>query len=139
MAQTADHLLVIGRGRILTSGLVQDVIASATSDTVRVASPQAGDLARALAAQGIETAAPEPNILTATTAPAARIGEIAAANGIVLHELATQRASLEDAYLELTGTSVEYTTGQPARPQPTGPRRPQPVQPVPAGHGARRA
>ena len=138
MAQTADHLLVIGRGRILTSGLVQDVIASATSDTVRVASPQAGDLARALAAQGIETAAPEPNILTATTAPAARIGEIAAANGIVLHELATQRASLEDAYLELTGNSVEYTTG-PARPQPTGPRRPQPVQPVPAGHGARRA
>ena len=96
-------------------------------------------LARALAAQGIETAAPEPNILTATTAPAARIGEIAAANGIVLHELATQRASLEDAYLELTGNSVEYTTGQPARPQPTGPRRPQPVQPVPAGHGARRA
>ena len=139
MAQTADQLLVIGRGRILTSGLVQDVIASATSDTVRVASPQAGDLARALAAQGIETAAPEPNILTATTAPAARIGEIAAANGIVLHELATQRASLEDAYLELTGNSVEYTTGQPARPQPTGPRRPQPVQPVPAGHGARRA
>jgi len=74
-----------------------------------------------------------------TGADALDLNGVMAANGIVLHELATQRASLEDAYLELTGNSVEYTTGQPARPQPTGPRRPQPVQPVPAGHGARRA
>ncbi|WP_136313223.1 ABC transporter ATP-binding protein [Actinomyces procaprae] len=113
MAQTADHLLVIGRGRILTSGPVDEVIASTTNDVVRVASPQASDLASALNAAGIDTAAPEPGVLTTTMAPAARVGEIAAAHGIVLHELATQRASLEEAYLELTGNDVEYTTGAP--------------------------
>ncbi|WP_103063393.1 ABC transporter ATP-binding protein [Actinomyces qiguomingii] len=114
MAQTADHLLVIGRGRILTSGPVDEVIASATSDVVRVTSPQVEDLAVALNTAGIDTASPKPGVLTTTTAPAAKIGEIAAANGIVLHELATQRASLEDAYLELTGNDAEYTTGAPA-------------------------
>ncbi|WP_136193557.1 ABC transporter ATP-binding protein [Actinomyces procaprae] len=113
MAQTADHLLVIGRGRILTSGPVDEVIASTTNDVVRVASPQASDLASALNAAGIDTAAPEPGVLTTTMAPAARVGEIAAAHGIVLHELTTQRASLEEAYLELTGNDVEYTTGAP--------------------------
>lgn len=114
MSQTADHLLVIGRGRILTSGPVDEVIASATNDVVRVASPQASDLATALNAAGIDTAAPEPGVLTTTMAPAARVGEIAAAHGIVLHELATERASLEEAYLELTGNDVEYVTGAPA-------------------------
>ncbi|MDO4901158.1 ABC transporter ATP-binding protein [Actinomyces sp.] len=111
MAQTADHLLVIGRGRILTSGPVEEVIASATNDVVRVVSPQAAELASALSSTGIDTAAAEPGVLTTTSAPAARIGEIAAANGIVLHELTTRRASLEEAYLELTGNEVEYTTG----------------------------
>ncbi|PHP53624.1 ABC transporter ATP-binding protein [Actinomyces ruminis] len=111
MSQTADHLLVIGRGRILTSGPVDEVIASATNDVVRVASPQATDLAAALNTAGIDTSVPEPGVLTTTMAPAARVGEIAAAHGIVLHELATQRASLEEAYLELTGNDVEYATG----------------------------
>lgn len=110
MAQTADHLLVIGRGRILTSGPVEEVIASATTDVVRVASPQAGELAGLLAGQGIELESPESGVLTTTTTTAARIGELAAHNGIVLHELTTQRASLEEAYLELTGGEVEYST-----------------------------
>ncbi|MDO4243217.1 MAG: ABC transporter ATP-binding protein [Actinomyces sp.] len=114
MAQTADHLLVIGRGRILTSGPVQEVIASATTDVVRVASPQAGELAALLAAQGIEIDSPENGVLTTTATTAASIGELAAQGGIVLHELTTQRASLEDAYLELTGGEVEYSTGAPA-------------------------
>ena len=51
--------------------------------------------------------------LTTTEAPAARIGEIAAANGVVLHELTTIHASLEDAYLELTGGNTEYNTSIP--------------------------
>ncbi|MBW3069465.1 ABC transporter ATP-binding protein [Actinomyces sp. 594] len=122
MAQTADHLLVIGRGRILSSGPVGEVIASATSDVVRVASPQATDLAAALNTVGIDTSTPEPGVLTTTMAPATRIGEIAAAHGIVLHELATQRASLEDAYLELTGNDVEYTTGSEQAPAPASAR-----------------
>lgn len=110
MAQTADRLIVIGRGRILSTGLVTDVIASATCDTVRVASPQATDLADLLASQRIAVETPERGVLTLTAAPAARIGELAAAHGIVLHELTTIKASLEDAYLELTGGNTEYNT-----------------------------
>ncbi|WP_366180452.1 ABC transporter ATP-binding protein [Actinomyces timonensis] len=120
MSQTADHLIVIGRGRILTAGPVSEVIASATTDTVRVASPQASDLAALLAAQGIAVSTPEPGVLTLTDAPAARIGDLAAAHGITLHELTSIKASLEEAYLELTGSATEYSTtpaqdSQPAR------------------------
>ena len=123
MAQTADHLIVIGRGRILTSGPVDEVIASVTSDVVRVTSPGAASLARALQGAGIAVELKDATTLTTTEAPAARIGEIAAANGVVLHELTTIRASLEDAYLELTGHEVEYTTGPGSRPAPVPARR----------------
>ena len=110
MAQTADQLIVIGRGRILTTGPVSDVIASTTTDTVRVTSPQATELAGLLASRSIAIDTPEPGVLTLTDVPAAHIGELAAAHGIVLHELTTLSASLEDAYLELTGGATEYTT-----------------------------
>ena len=123
MAQTADHLIVIGRGRILTSGPVDEVIASVTSDVVRVTSPGAASLARALQGAGIAVELKDATTLTTTEAPAARIGEIAAANGVVLHELTTIHASLEDAYLELTGNEVEYTTGPGSRPAPVPVRR----------------
>ena len=110
MAQTADQLLVIGRGRILSSGPVDDVIASATTDRVRVASPQATELAELLAQRDLATRAVGPGVLETTDTTAATIGETAAAAGIVLHELTTIHASLEEAYLTLTGDSVEYRT-----------------------------
>ena len=123
MAQTADHLIVIGRGRILTSGPVDEVIGSVTSDVVRVTSPAAASLARALQDAGIAVELKDAATLTTTEAPAARIGEIAAANGVVLHELTTVRASLEEAYLELTGSEVEYITGPGGRPAPAPARQ----------------
>ena len=110
MAQTADQLLVIGRGRILSSGPVDDVIASATTDRVRVASPQASRLAELMASHKLAARPVEPSVLETTATTAATIGEIAAKNGIVLHELTTIRASLEEAYLTLTNDSVEYRT-----------------------------
>lgn len=110
MSQTADHLLVIGKGRILSSGPVSEVIASATTDRVRVVSPQAKDLASALEAKGVQTTATSAETLETTSASAAQVGEVAAAANVVLHELTTVKASLEDAYLELTGGSVEYTS-----------------------------
>ena len=116
MSQTADHLVLIGRGRIITQGPVDEVISRATSDQVRVASPQATELATALSRAGIAVQSPERGVLTTSTAPAARIGEIAAASGIVLHELTTIHASLEQAYLELTNGEVEYSTGAPSGP-----------------------
>jgi len=111
MALTADHLIIIGRGKILTQGPVQEVIASAASDTVRIVSPSAPALAEAMSRAGLDVRSTGADSLM-TTAPAARVGEIAAAQGIVLHELHTQHASLEEAYLELTGGEVEYATGQ---------------------------
>ena len=110
MALTADHLLVIGRGRILSSGPVDDVIASATTDRVRVASPQASRLAELMASHKLAARPVEPSVLETTATTAATIGEIAAKNGIVLHELTTIRASLEEAYMTLTSDSVEYRT-----------------------------
>lgn len=111
MSQTADHLLVIGRGRILTSGPVDTVIASATTDRVRVVSPQADRLAEALASRSIQATVTAPGTMETTTASAAQVGEAAAAAGVVLHELTTVKASLEEAYLELTSGEVEYSTG----------------------------
>ena len=110
MAQTADHLLVIGRGRILTAGPVDDVIASATTDRVRVASPQATQLAELMASRNLAARPVAPNVLETTATTAATIGELAAQGGIVLHELTTIHASLEEAYLNLTSDSVEYRT-----------------------------
>ena len=108
MAQTADHLLVIGRGRILTAGPVDDVIASATTDRVRVASPQATELAELMASRNLAARPVAPNVLETTATTAAAIGELAAQGGIVLHELTTIRARLEEAYMTLTSDSVEY-------------------------------
>ena len=110
MAQTADHLLVIGRGRILTAGPVDDVIASATTDRVRVASPQATELAELMASRNLAARPVAPNVLETTATTAATIGELAAQGGIVLHELTTIHASLEEAYMTLTSDSVEYRT-----------------------------
>ena len=110
MAQTADQLLVIGRGRILSTGRVDDVIASATTDRVRVASPQATRLAELMAARNLAARPVAPSVLETTDATAAAIGELAAQGGIVLHELTTIHASLEEAYMTLTSDSVEYRT-----------------------------
>ena len=110
MAQTADQLLVIGRGRILSAGPVDDVIASATTDRVRVASPQATQLAELMAARNLAARPVGPSVLETTATTAAAIGELAAQGGIVLHELTTIHASLEEAYLTLTSDSVEYRT-----------------------------
>ena len=128
MAQTADHLLVIGRGRILTAGPVNDVIASATTDRVRVASPQATQLAELMASRNLAARPVAPNVLETTATTAATIGELAAQGGIVLHELTTIRASLEEAYMTLTSDSVEYRTDPASQTQmrqavPQGPAR----------------
>ena len=123
MSQTADELIVIGRGRIITTGPVDSVIENTIADRVRVASPQASTLAQLLQQQGWQASPVEPSVLETTATDAVHVGELAAANGIVLHELTTIKASLEDAYLELTGDAVEYRAGAGAHlPQlPQGP------------------
>lgn len=110
MAQTADHLIVLGRGRIIADAPVSEVLALATGSAVRVRTPLAADLAPRLTAEGggVTASPAEPDLLSVTGILPARIGELAMHAGIVLHELTPVSASLEDAYLELTQDEVEY-------------------------------
>ncbi|WP_413451636.1 ABC transporter ATP-binding protein [Georgenia phoenicis] len=110
MAMTADHLLVIGRGRIIADGPVQDVIDAATGAVVTVRSPQAGELAARLRVDGLGVEKAEGDTLRLRGTTTQAVGELAARHGVVLHELSLHRASLEEAYLNLTGSAVEYRT-----------------------------
>ncbi|TFC03089.1 ABC transporter ATP-binding protein [Cryobacterium mannosilyticum] len=111
MALTADHLIMLGRGRVIADAPVADIIGGAGSNTVRVRSPQATRLATLLAQPDVTVTAGEQDTLDVTGISAVEIGEQAAAAGIVLHELTSIGASLEDAYMALTQNEVEYRTG----------------------------
>jgi ABC-2 type transport system ATP-binding protein len=100
--QVADEVVILHRGRFVAHAPVSE-IASQASREVHVRSPDATRLQAALAAQGIEAAAGPDGLLTVTGASASRVGEIAAAERVVLHELTTAGATLEDVFLELTG------------------------------------
>jgi ABC-2 type transport system ATP-binding protein len=113
MSQTADHLLVIGRGRIIAAGPVQQVIDSVAGGAVRVRSPRAGELAAALAADGATVTSPEAGMLEVSGTTAEHVGEVAFRNGLLLHELSPRRASLEEAYMSLTQDAVEYRAHTP--------------------------
>lgn len=111
MALTAEHLVIVGRGRLIADTTVNEVVASASANAaVRVRSPQLGELRRALAADGVSLSSDQADVLEVRGLPVERIGELAATAGVVLHELTPLRASLEDAYMDLTGDSVEYRT-----------------------------
>ncbi|WP_308799619.1 ABC transporter ATP-binding protein [Agromyces silvae] len=110
MALTADHLIVLGRGRIITDAPVSDVIAGSTLQRVRVRSPHASQLADLLAAPEVAIVRSEAGLLEVSGADAASIGDLAAQHGIALHELTPQSASLEEAYMALTADAVEYRT-----------------------------
>jgi ABC-2 type transport system ATP-binding protein len=108
MAQTADHLVIIGRGRLLADTPTADLIASSARGDVLVRSPRAAELSGLAAARGGQVT-PEPDgALVVTGLDAAAIGDLAAAHGIALHALVPRQASLEDVYLDLTGESTEY-------------------------------
>ncbi|NHC47559.1 ABC transporter ATP-binding protein [Motilibacter aurantiacus] len=113
MALTADHLVVIGRGRLLADMGTQEFIARNSATTVRVRSPQADQLAAALAERGA-SARPVDGYLELTGLEPAVVGDLAAARGITIHELFQQRSSLEEAFMELTRESVEYHAEVPA-------------------------
>jgi ABC-2 type transport system ATP-binding protein len=111
MALTADHLIIVGRGRLIADTTVDEVVEQASSDvTVLVRTPQGPALREALAGDGVTISSSEADLLEVRGLAAKRIGELASAQRVVLHELTPLRASLEDAYMRLTGDSVEYTT-----------------------------
>ena len=108
MALMADKLVVIGRGRLIASGPVEDFVKSSTHNAVLVRSPQATELVDLLRREGGVTE-PLPNgSFSVAGLDAQRIGDLAFDNGIRLHELANRAATLEEAFLEATGSEEEF-------------------------------
>ncbi|MEV1129405.1 ATP-binding cassette domain-containing protein [Agromyces sp. NPDC049794] len=110
MALTADHLIVLGKGRIITDAPVADVIAGNTGTRVRVRSPHASQLADLLAGAEVSVMRSEAGLLEITGVEASGIGDLAAEHALAIHELTTLNASLEEAYMALTADAVEYRT-----------------------------
>ena len=109
MEHTADHLIVIGRGQLLADCTMDEFIARSSGQTVRVSTPQAEQLAKAVAeAGGTVIPGGGDGALTISGLIAAQVGDIAFEHGVRLHELTVVRASLETAFMELTADSVEY-------------------------------
>ncbi|GGQ25641.1 ABC transporter ATP-binding protein [Streptomyces mutabilis] len=120
MALTADHLVVIGQGRLLADTSMADFIAENSRSYVRIRTPQRERLLDMLHGEGITVVEPGAEVLEVDGDKAEAVGELAARHQVVLHELSPQRASLEEAFMQLTAESVEYHAhdGQPAGPVP---------------------
>jgi ABC-2 type transport system ATP-binding protein len=108
MAVTAEHLVIIGRGRLLADTTVDELIARVGVGSVLVRSPRATDLRDLLVPVGAAVTSAEPGLLRVTGLAAERIGDLALRHGVAVHELTPQRASLEQAYMELTREALEY-------------------------------
>jgi ABC-2 type transport system ATP-binding protein len=108
MAVTAEHLVIIGRGRLLADTTVEELIARVAVGSVLVRTPEATALRDALVAGRATVTSAESGLLQVSGTSAAQIGDLARRNGIALHELTPRRASLEEAYMDLTREAVEY-------------------------------
>ena len=108
MAMTAEHLIVIGRGRLIADTSVDDFIRRASKKAVRVRSPQAPVLQELLAGRPVAVSVLEPGLLEVEGVDAAELGDLALRHGVVLHELTPQQASLEEAFMDLTRDDVEF-------------------------------
>jgi ABC-2 type transport system ATP-binding protein len=116
MENTADHLIVIGRGRLIADCTMAEFVAQASGAAVRVRTPSAGQLVHAVASRGATAVAGDDGAIEVRGLSAEQIGDLAFTEGVRLHELATIRASLEEAFMELTASSVEYHAEAPGRP-----------------------
>jgi ABC-2 type transport system ATP-binding protein len=114
MALTADHLIVIGHGRLLADAPLEQVIGGNAQGSVRVRSPQIAELVRLLREQGATVTPDQDGAATVSGIERAEVGELCAAHGIVLHELSLEKASLEEAFMDLTESSVEYRSSSAA-------------------------
>jgi len=115
MALTADHLIVIGRGRLIADTTVEQFVRQSSGSWVQIRSPEPGRLARLLRGHGAVVEAGHDGALAVHGTGAAAVGDLAARHGIAVHELVARRASLEEAFMELTRDAVDY------QPHPAGP------------------
>ncbi|MGI5480583.1 ABC transporter ATP-binding protein [Streptomyces lavendofoliae] len=117
MALTADHLIVIGQGRLLADTSMADFIQRNSRGYVRLRSPQRERLLDALHGAGLAATEAGDGALEVDGATTEEVGDLAAGHGITLHELSAQRASLEEAFMRMTAASVEYHAHSAAGPQ----------------------
>jgi len=108
MAQTAEHVIVIGRGRLIADLSMEELVRSASGGAVRVRSPEASRLRDLLAAPDVTVTDEGAGVLIVRGATAERIGDLACAHRIAVHELVAESASLEEAFMELTTDAVEF-------------------------------
>ncbi|WP_022877387.1 ABC transporter ATP-binding protein [Microbacterium sp. B19] len=110
MAQTADHVIVLGRGAVLADAPLPDLVRSWTTEVVFVRSPELSRLVEVMSDAGATATLVETGFASLRGVSAAEIGDVAARHGIPLHELTPRSGSLEDAYLALTEDAIEYKT-----------------------------
>jgi ABC-2 type transport system ATP-binding protein len=127
MENTADHLLVIGRGRLISDCTVAEFIAANSRQSVRVRTPQPAALATVVITAGGMVREDGDGLMIVQGLDVAAVGDLAFENGVRLHELAPAQASLEQAFMELTASSVQFHAGAPGEPD---------LQPVTAGQAA---
>jgi len=116
MENTADHLLVIGRGKLIADCTVAEFIAANSQQTVRVRTPQPDLLAKLATAAGARISDDGDGSMVITGLDASRVGDLAYDNAVRLHELSPVHASLEQAFMELTAASVQFHAGVPEQP-----------------------
>jgi len=111
LEDSADDLVVIGRGRLIADGSVSELLATMSDSRVHLRTPQAAEVMTLLAGAGGTVTSTGADTLTVTGLDTARIADLTADRGLRLYELAPQRTSLEEAFIELTRAAVEYTAG----------------------------
>jgi ABC-2 type transport system ATP-binding protein len=131
MSQTADRLVVIGRGRLIAETSVADFIARSGGAAVKLVTPDAAVFTTRLTAAGAKVGSDEAGVLTIEGLTAPEIGDLAARDGVRVHELVPITASLEDAFMELTHNDVEYRPSIPAGKAAAGDGRRSPSAPAP--------
>ena len=112
MALTAEHLVVIGRGRKIADTSTAAFLDQASGNVVRVRSPQAAALEATIAGPNVTVTMLEPGLLEVRGLTTAQIGDAAAASGLTLHELTLKQASLEEAFMDLTREDVEFKAAE---------------------------
>jgi ABC-2 type transport system ATP-binding protein len=113
MAQTADRLIVIGRGALIADTTTAELIRSSQRQDVLLRTPRAAELATLLTARGAAVSREDDGALAVTGLAAPAIGDLAAEHGIAVHALIPRAASLEEAYLDLTGDTADFRTAAP--------------------------
>ncbi len=112
MELTADHLVVIGRGALIADTSVEAFTAQSRGDSVRIVTPTPQRFVTTLTRAGARPSVADDGSIVVTGMPAADVGELAARDALTVHELTPLRASLEDAFMELTSDTVEFRSSE---------------------------